>query len=107
MSHHLHQMWETVAPAWGEHIAYADARGEQVAERMLELTGVGPGDDVLELACGPGGLGLAAAACGANVVLSDVAPGMTAIAAARARELGLDVETRVLDFEHIDEPDGA
>ena len=38
--------------------------------------------------------------------MSDVAPGMAAIAAARAAELGLDVETRVLDFERIDEPDG-
>jgi SAM-dependent methyltransferase len=107
MSHHLHEMWQTVAPAWGEHVAYADARGERVAERMLELAAVASGDDVLELACGPGGLGLAAAARGANVVLSDVAPGMTAIAAARARELGLDVGTRVLDFERIDEPDDA
>jgi SAM-dependent methyltransferase len=32
---------------------------------------------------------------------------MTAIAAARAAELGLDVRTRVLDLEHIEEPDAS
>jgi SAM-dependent methyltransferase len=102
----LHEMWETVAPAWGEHVAYADARGAGVAERMLALAAPQAGEDVLELACGPGGLGLAAAARGARVVLSDVAPGMTEIAAARAAELSLaNVTTRVIDFERMDEPD--
>jgi SAM-dependent methyltransferase len=102
----LHGMWAAVAPAWAEHAAYADARGAEVAERMLELTAVGPGDRVLELACGPGGLGLAAAARGAEVVLSDVAPEMTAIAAARARGR-VNVGARVLDVEAIDEPDAS
>ena len=58
---HLHGMWASVAPAWGEHAEYVDARGAVVAERMLELTRPRPGERVLELACGPGGLGLAAA----------------------------------------------
>ena len=58
----LHGMWSAVAPGWAEHAAYADARGAHLAERMLDLTAVGLGDRVLELACGPGGLGLAAAA---------------------------------------------
>src|ERR671914_346504 len=57
----LHGMWAAVAPAWAEHAAYADARGAEVAERMLELTAPAPGERVLELACGPAGLGLAAA----------------------------------------------
>ena len=58
----LHGMWAAVAPAWDEHADYADARGAAVAERMLELAAPRPGERVLELACGPGGLGLAAAA---------------------------------------------
>jgi SAM-dependent methyltransferase len=106
---HLHSMWAAVAPAWAEYAAYADARGAEVAERMLELTTPGPGERVLELACGPGGLGLAAAtqvAPGGTVVLSDVAAEMTAIAAARADALGLtNVSTRVLDLESIEQPD--
>jgi SAM-dependent methyltransferase len=43
-----------------------------------------------------------------DVVLSDVAAEMTAIARARADALGLrNVSTRELDLEQIDEPDGA
>lgn len=107
----LHGMWAAVAGAWGEHAEYSDARGAAAAERMLELTRPQPGDRVLELACGPAGLGLAAAARvapGGEVVLSDVVGEMVAIAAARAAERGLDrVSARVLDLEQIDEPDGS
>jgi SAM-dependent methyltransferase len=106
---HLHAMWAAVATAWGEHAEYADARGAVAAERMLELTMPQPGERVLELACGPAGLGLAAAkrvTPGGDVVLSDVVPEMTSIAAARAEDQGLtNVSTRVLDVEQIDEPD--
>ena len=102
-------MWGAVAHGWAEHAAWADARGAAVAEAMLELASLTPGDRVLELACGPGGAGLAAArrvAPGGEVVLSDVAAEMTAIAAARAEALGLsNVSTRDLDLERVDEPD--
>src|SRR4051812_32106614 len=108
---HLHGMWEAVAPGWAEHAAYADARSAPLTAAMLAAAAPQPGERVLELACGPGGAGLAAAplvAPGGEVVLSDVAPGMTAIAAARAGALGLaGVRTRVLDLEDVDEPDGA
>jgi len=107
----LRGMWAAVAPAWGEHAEYADRRGAAAAERMLELTDPRPGERVLELACGPAGLGLSAAARvapGGEVVLSDVVAEMTAIAAQRAAALGLDnVSVRILDLEQIDEPDGS
>jgi ubiquinone/menaquinone biosynthesis C-methylase UbiE len=107
----LHRMWAAVAPAWDEHADYVDTRGAAVSERMLELAAPRPGDRVLELACGAGGLGLAAAervAPGGEVVLSDVVAEMTAIASARADAAGLDnVTTLELDLEHIDQPDGA
>jgi SAM-dependent methyltransferase len=108
---HLHGMWAAVAPAWSEHAAYADARGAEVAEVMLGLTTPAAGEHVLELACGPGGLGLAAAARvapGGRVVLSDVAAQMTAIASARADAAGLtNVGTCVLDLERIEQPADA
>jgi ubiquinone/menaquinone biosynthesis C-methylase UbiE len=66
---------------------------------------------VLELACGPGGVGIAAAALvgpAGKVVLSDVAEAMTAIAAARAAGIGLgNVSTMTLDLDHLDQPDQA
>jgi len=107
----LHGMWASVAGAWEQHADYADARGAPITEQMLELTLPQPGERVLELACGPGSVGLAAAtrvAPDGEVVLSDVVPEMVAIAGARGEELGLtNLSTRVLDLEAIDEPDGA
>ncbi len=65
----------------------------------------------MELACGPGGLGIAAAervGPGGEVVLSDVVPEMTSIASQRARSRGLgNVSDRELDLEGIDEPDAS
>jgi enediyne biosynthesis protein CalE5 len=104
-------MWASVAGSWGEHADYVDARAARYGERMLELARLRPGQRVLELACGPGGLGLAAAervGPGGEVVVSDVASEMTAIASARARDRGLDnVRARALDLEAIAEPDGS
>jgi ubiquinone/menaquinone biosynthesis C-methylase UbiE len=105
----LHGMWASVAPAWGKHAEYADARGAAMTARLLELTAPRPGERVLELACGPGGVGIAAADLvgpAGEVVLSDVAAEMTAIAAARAAALGLgNVRALPLDLDDLDQPD--
>jgi SAM-dependent methyltransferase len=107
----LRGMWASVAGAWEEHADYVDARGTAITAKLLELTSPQPGERVLELACGPGSVGLAAAArVGADgeVVISDLVPEMTAIAAARAEALGLaNVSTRELDLERIAEPDSS
>jgi len=108
---HLHAMWAGVAAAWGEHAGYADDRGAAVTEVLLDRAALHPGDRVLDLATGPGGAGIAAAtrvAPGGEVVLSDVAEEMTAIAAERAAARGLaNVSTCVLDIEAIDQPDAS
>jgi SAM-dependent methyltransferase len=102
-------MWASVAGAWQDHAAYVDARGGAVTEEMLQLASPQAGEQVLELACGPGSVGLASAACvgpEGHVVMSDVVEEMTAIAARRAEALGLrNVSTRLLDLEEIAEPD--
>ena len=107
----LHAMWSSVAEGWAEHADDGDERASGVTTRMLELAALRPGDRVLELACGPGGLGIAAAedvAPDGEVVLSDVAPEMVAIAAARAERAGRrNVSTAVIDLEQIDQPDGS
>ena len=104
----LRAMWGAVAPAWAEHADYVDARSEVVTAALLERTRPGAGDRVLELACGPGGLGLAAARHAREVVVSDVVPAMVETAVARAKDAGLgNVTGRVLDLEAIEEPDGT
>ena len=104
-------MWDAVAPGWERHAEFLEDRARTLTARMLELVGLEPGEQVLDLAGGTGGLGLMAAqqvGPGGAVVISDIAPGMVAIASARAAADGLsNVEARVLDLEAIDEPDGA
>jgi len=107
---HVHRMWAAVAPHWSEHADYTDERHAENTRRLLINAAPVPGDRVLELACGAGGLGLAAAAMvspSGEVVLSDVTPDMVSAAAARAAALGCDnVAVRVLDLDEIAEPDG-
>jgi ubiquinone/menaquinone biosynthesis C-methylase UbiE len=102
-------MWGAVAPGWEENADFVDARGRDLTAAMLKRVDLKAGERVLELACGPGGTGIEAAqrvGPDGKVVLSDVAPQMTAIAAQRAEARGLDnVATRELDLERIDEPD--
>ena len=107
----VHAGWAAVAPAWGEHAAYAATRTSIVARAMFDHVAPAPGDRVLELACGPGTVGIQAAALVAplgEVVLSDVAAEMVAIATERAAARGLtNVTTAVLDLEAIDAPDAS
>lgn len=109
MQGQIHGMWASVATAWEANADFIDARGAALTERLLDLARPAPGERVLELASGPGGLGLAAAGRvgpEGEVVISDVAAPMVAAARARARARGLDnVRARELDFEAIEEPD--
>jgi ubiquinone/menaquinone biosynthesis C-methylase UbiE len=107
----VHAMWAGVAPQWGEHADQVDSRGPALTERLLDAAAVSTGDRVLELACGPGGAGLAAAervGMEGEVLLSDVAEEMATIAGNRAAARGLsNVQTVALDLEAIDQPDQA
>src|SRR5262249_23754966 len=77
----------------------------------LQLATPQPGGRVLDLASGAGGMGLAAAGRvgpEGEVVLSDVAAELVAVAGRRAEWRGLgNVSARVLDLERVDEPDDS
>jgi SAM-dependent methyltransferase len=107
----LQGIWSSAAPAWWRHADFVDDRGAEVAQAMLDAAALRPDERVLELACGPGGVGLAAAdlvAPGGEAVLSDIAPEMTAIAAERADARNLaNVRTAQIDMEKIDLPDSS
>jgi SAM-dependent methyltransferase len=107
----LHAIWSAAAPSWQEHAEFVEERGAVVSAAMLAVADLQPGDEVLELGCGPGGVGLAAAevvGADGHVVLSDVVPAMTAIAEERAQRQGLrNVDVRELDMEHLDVPDAS
>ncbi|MGA8218875.1 MAG: methyltransferase domain-containing protein, partial [Solirubrobacterales bacterium] len=103
----MRAMWGLVASGWEENADFVDRSGADMTAAMLAAANLKSGERVLELACGPGGVGMAAAeqvGPDGEVVLSDVAPEMTAIAASRANENGLtNVTTQELDLEQIDQ----
>lgn len=107
----LHAMWDGVAPAWEAHADFVDARGLEITTALLAQTEPVPGERVLELAAGPGSVGLAAArlvGAEGEVVISDVSPQMTALAAERAAARKLpNVRAQVLDLERIAVADGT
>ena len=110
MSNAASALWSAAAPAWDAHADYVDGRTRAATDVMLDAAALDNGVRVLELGCGPGGLGLAAAVRvpGGHVTLSDVAPEMVAIAAARAETRGIaNVTARVLDIAAIDVPDAS
>lgn len=105
------EQWRGSAEGWAKHAEHVDEGAQPATEWMLDAASVGPGDTVLELACGPAGVGLSAADLvgrEGRVICSDFAESMVEVARERARELGVEnVEFRVLDGEAIDLPDGA
>ena len=58
----LHSMWASVADGWETYADELDASRADVTAALLARAALRPGDRVLELACGPGGTGLAAVA---------------------------------------------
>jgi 2-polyprenyl-3-methyl-5-hydroxy-6-metoxy-1,4-benzoquinol methylase len=106
----LHTMWNAVAPGWAENAGFVDERGGAMTDALLSAADVSDGDRVLELACGPGGLGLEAARRfpDAEVVLSDVAEQMVAVAEQQATDQGItNVSFEQLDLERIEQPDDS
>lgn len=75
--------WERIASGYD---GFFDAIAERLAQSLLDAAGVQAGSRVLDVGCGPGYVGLAAAARGAEVSASDIADSMIALARAR----GLD-----------------
>ncbi len=76
----------------------------ELAVRTLDA---GPGVQWLDLATGTGAVAELAAAAGAEVVGIDLSPGLIETATKRAADLGLRIDYRVGDCEHLDLPDAA
>lgn len=94
------EAWDAIAAGYAEHVA----PGEQsLSAAALRLVGLTPGEKFLDVAAGPGGLGLAAARLGATVLATDWAPQMVAQFESRARSEGLtDASARVMDAHALD-----
>jgi SAM-dependent methyltransferase len=61
-------------------------------ERLVARVGAGPGEDVLDVACGTGNAAIPAAEAGARVVGLDLTPELFARARERAGDAGVEIE---------------
>ena len=83
-------------------------RDEEALRLLVEFTGAGPGDTVLDVACGPGLVVCALAAVVRHATGIDVTPAMIERARALAAEKGLaNVAWQVGDVLPLPYPDGA
>ncbi|HUH14773.1 MAG TPA: class I SAM-dependent methyltransferase [Gaiellaceae bacterium] len=97
--------WSAAAAGWREWWPKLEEGLGSVAERLVELAEVAPGDRVLDVATGIGEPAVTAArkvGPEGRVVATDIAPGMLEIGLARASELGLDnIEFHETDAEEL------
>lgn len=101
--------WDDAAPGWQQHHEVTERVWGFVNQRLIELSGAKPGDNVLDLASGIGEPALTVArrvGPTGHVVATDLSPAMLVIAAERASQMGLtNVEFHEMDAEAIDLPD--
>jgi SAM-dependent methyltransferase len=105
------QNWEHAAAGWISERERMRERMAPVTDWLVDHLELRPGVTVLELAAGPGDVGIRVAeslAGDGRVIVSDRAAAMVEAAALWAGERGAQgVETRVLDAESLDLPDAS
>ncbi len=102
----MSDMWDLVADGWERNAAFVESQLGAATGTLLDLARVQDGDAVLDLACGAGAAGIAAAArvgTGGRVVLADAAAEMVAVAARRTAEMP-QARALVGDLAAIDAP---
>ena len=94
-------LWD-MSDAWGARTyERLSANFAPVQDQLVEMTRIGPGDRVLDLASGSGEVAMRAAARAAQVTGIDVAEPMLAKARERAESAGVDVTFDLGDAEYI------
>ncbi|MDQ4149105.1 MAG: methyltransferase domain-containing protein [Actinomycetota bacterium] len=74
---------------------------EPVAEEIVDLCGVGPGMEILDVAAGTGNVAVAAARKGASVVASDLTPAMIELGKQRSASEGVSITWTEADAEDL------
>ncbi len=105
---HERDAWASVADGWMRRDELLRRGAASVTERMLELAGIVPGHQVLDIASGTGEPSLSAARlAGAHgrVIGTDLTEEMLAYAREKAAQAGLDnIEFHCVDGEELDFP---
>ncbi|HLM10211.1 MAG TPA: methyltransferase domain-containing protein [Thermoleophilaceae bacterium] len=105
------EIWEAMAAGWDRRRDWMWGATRAAGEWMADALDPKPGHTVLELACGVGDTGFAAAAALGNdgrLIATDFAGEMVEAARRRAEELGVtNAEFRVMDAERMDLDDDS
>jgi ubiquinone/menaquinone biosynthesis C-methylase UbiE len=104
-------IWDQMAAGWEDDRRSVWESSRVVGEWLVDALDPQPGETVLELACGVGDTGLAAAArlsASGRLISTDFSAQMVAAARRRADELGVsNVEFRTMDAERMDLDDDS
>ena len=105
------EQWENAAKPWNEWGPFLRSWLGPATETMLDMARIGPGARVLDVAAGAGDQTLQAAervGPTGHVLATDISPNILAFAAQNARNAGYgNVDTRVMDGEELDVPEGT
>ena len=105
------EQWQSAAQAWNDWGPLLRAWLGPATEIMLDMAAIEPGNRVLDVAAGAGDQTLQTATRvgpAGRVLATDISPNILAFAEANARNAGLgNVDTKVLDGEELDVPEGA
>jgi ubiquinone/menaquinone biosynthesis C-methylase UbiE len=96
--------WDKIAPGYDE---FVTATHMELGSEGLRRAELRPGMRFLDVAAGSGALSIPAARLGATVLATDQSPVMLERLSARARNEGLDVETRVMDGHALELDDDS
>ncbi|MCQ4359695.1 class I SAM-dependent methyltransferase [Mycobacterium gordonae] len=89
-------MWQL-----GDYPAYADEVLAPLGQILPTVSGIGPGDQVLDVAAGTGNASIPAAVAGAHVTAIDLTPELLQYAQLRAAEQGLRLSWREANAEAL------
>src|SRR5476649_2334160 len=97
--------WSAAASGWERWGDWFEKNSGGLSEWMCDAAGVGPGRQLLDLACGPGPLATLAAARvrpDGKVVATDLSPDMVAVTKRKQQRLGLDnLEVLEMDMQAL------
>jgi ubiquinone/menaquinone biosynthesis C-methylase UbiE len=87
--------------ALGDYALMAEQVMAPLGPVLVDATGIGPGDRVLDVAAGSGNISIPAAKTGASVVSSDLTPELLARSKARAAAAGVTMRWREANAESL------
>jgi ubiquinone/menaquinone biosynthesis C-methylase UbiE len=93
--------------ALGDYHAVATEIIADLGPVLVDATGIGPGQHVLDVAAGAGNVAIPAAATGAHVIASDLTPELVDLGRADAQARGAALDWHVGDVEYLPFDDGA